>query len=59
MPKIDISYEALDAIVVAGLKDMLSTLTEQYEASPYSEERVEYLKEIEAIQKVLKIYEPE
>ena len=58
MPKIDISYEALDALVVAGLRNMLVTITECYEASRCDKNREVYKQDIEAIQKVLKIYEP-
>ena len=57
MPKIDISYEALDALVVAGLKDMLELVTEGYETAWHEEDREGYKQDIEAVQKVLKIYE--
>jgi hypothetical protein len=56
MPKIDIEYEVLDGIVVAGLKDMLNLAIEGYRDAQYDEDREGYAKDIAALEHVLGLY---
>lgn len=56
MPKIDIEYEVLDGIVVAGLEDMLNLCIEGYRDAQYDEDREGYAKDIAALEYVLGMY---
>jgi hypothetical protein len=57
MPKVDIDYETLDGFVVVGLKDMLNTLIEQFRRSQIEEDKLDYAKDIEALERVLRLYQ--
>ena len=56
MPKIEISYETMDGMVLAGLKNMLNTMIDGWRAA-HPADKEQYAKDIDAIEKVLKIYE--
>ena len=56
MPKIEIDYETLDGIVVAGLREMLSTMIECYRGAKHEQDRRAYAKDIKALEHVIGIY---
>lgn len=56
MPKIDVDYETLDGIVVSGLKDMLEMMVHGYQTAIHEIDRAEYLKDIKALERVIRIY---
>jgi hypothetical protein len=57
MPKVDIDYETLDGLVVVGLKDMLSTMAEVYRDERNPDEKKRHGKDIDALERVLRLYE--
>ena len=57
MPKVDIDYETLDAIVVVGLKDMLKTMNEIYREEKDLDDKEDRAKYIDALERVLRLYE--
>ena len=57
MPKIEISYETMDGLVVAGLKDMLNTMIDVYREEKDPDEKERHGKYIEALEHVLRLYE--
>ena len=57
MPKINIEYDVLDGIVVAGLQEMLEMLIDGYRTAKNEEDKEGYKNDIKAIERVLKIYE--
>ena len=56
MPKIDVDYETLDGIVLSGLKDMLEMMVHGYQTATHEIDRAEYLKDIKALERVIRIY---
>ena len=57
MPKVDIDYETLDGLVVVGLKEMLSTMADVYREEKDPDEKERHGKDIEALERVLRLYE--
>jgi hypothetical protein len=57
MLKVDIDYETLDGIVKAGLQDMLNMMVDGFRTSPHEEDKLEYAKDIAALERVLRLYE--
>jgi len=57
MPKIKIDYPTLDGIVEAGLRDLLNSMVDGYRnPTTHPDDKKEYLRDIQAIEHVLKIY---
>jgi len=57
MPKVNIDHRTLDGMVVAGLRDTLNTLIDEFRMSQIEEDKEGYLNDITAIEHVLRIYE--
>ena len=57
MPKVDIDYETLDGLVIAGLKDMLGIMADVYREENDPDEKERHAKDIEALERVLRLYE--
>ena len=57
MPKVNIDHRTLDGMVVAGLRDTLNTLIDEFRMSQIEEDKEGYLNDIQAIERVLRIYE--
>jgi hypothetical protein len=57
MPKVDIDVDTLDGIVKAGLQDMLNMMIDGFRTSPHEEDKLEYAKDIAALERVLGMYE--
>ena len=57
MPKVDIDYETLDGLVVVGIKDMLGTMADVYREEKDPDEKERHAKDIEALERVLRLYE--
>ena len=57
MPEVYIDHETLDGLVVAGLKDMRDTMIDAFGKSSHEDSDKEYRKDIEALERVLGLYE--
>lgn len=54
---VEIDYPTLDAIVEVGLRDLLNSMVEGYRnPTTHPDDKKEYLRDIQAIERVLKIY---
>ena len=57
MPKIKIDYPTLDKIVEGGLRDLLNSMIDGYRnPATHPDDKKEYMHDIQAIERVLKIY---
>ena len=57
MPKVDIDHETLDDLVIVGLKGMLNTMIDVYREEKDPEEKERHVKDIEALERVLRLYQ--